>query len=451
MSLTSERRSGDVVGMRGRLALAVCAVFVIGSGGTGCAPADVALTVRVQSGLRAADELRHVRVVLRRGGSCADGEVLGSEARGIERRDQSALAAGSLSVAEFRALAPEVYAVQLLARRPGPTGFESGAVLIERCVVTSIASGRVLRIALTTGCVGVSCPALGGSPAFSECLNGRCVDPRCDPDRPETLLFCCDRDALGADCDDDPGVCRGDDDCERVADCVSAPTCSDGVCVEPAEDTCGEGEHCDVVAEACVPDDPILLVDAGSADASVVELDSGVVEVDAGVEELDAFHASDAGGMDAGEMEVVDAGRRDAGRRTDAGRDAAPSGPCAGQPAGTMCRASAGDCDVVERCDGTSAACPSDGFASSSTVCRAAVGACDATELCTGSSAACPTDLPAPAGACGGMGSYCDGEGRCCAPICTGVTSCSPICGMCGGDLACQCMCCGGSFSWTCV
>jgi len=62
------------------------------------------------------------------------------------------------------------------------------------------------------------------------------------------------------------------------------------------------------------------------------------------------------------------------------------------RPAGTMCRAAAGVCDVPESCNGTSGQCPDDGFVASTTVCRAAVSPCDAVERCTGSTAACPQD-----------------------------------------------------------
>ena len=64
----------------------------------------------------------------------------------------------------------------------------------------------------------------------------------------------------------------------------------------------------------------------------------------------------------------------------------------AAAPAGTVCRAAAGSCDVAETCDGSGADCPADGFASNQTVCRAAVSACDVAETCTGASADCPPD-----------------------------------------------------------
>src|SRR5262249_41332145 len=74
--------------------------------------------------------------------------------------------------------------------------------------------------------------------------------------------------------------------------------------------------------------------------------------------------------------------------------DTCSTGICVHTPAasGTMCRASAGACDVAETCDGITNLCPSDGFAASSVVCRAAAGDCDVAETCTGTSAACPAD-----------------------------------------------------------
>jgi hypothetical protein len=68
------------------------------------------------------------------------------------------------------------------------------------------------------------------------------------------------------------------------------------------------------------------------------------------------------------------------------------------RPAGTMCRAAAGACDVAEVCDGTAGECPADGFAASTVACRAAVGACDVAERCTGTSAVCPANVLAAAG-----------------------------------------------------
>ncbi|MFO0762030.1 MAG: hypothetical protein U0359_36660, partial [Byssovorax sp.] len=87
--------------------------------------------------------------------------------------------------------------------------------------------------------------------------------------------------------------------------------------------------------------------------------------------------------------------------------------------AGTVCRGSAGPCDVAEACTGSSAACPGDGFVAAGTVCRAAASGCDIAETCTGSSAACPGNSFVAAGTacedCNGctIADVCNGSGTC--------------------------------------
>ncbi|MFO0578058.1 MAG: hypothetical protein U1A78_28960 [Polyangia bacterium] len=82
--------------------------------------------------------------------------------------------------------------------------------------------------------------------------------------------------------------------------------------------------------------------------------------------------------------------------------------------AGTLCRSSAGACDEEERCSGTSAQCPPDALAAGGTVCRASAGACDAPERCSGTSAQCPADALATAGTvCRAAAGPCDAEEQC--------------------------------------
>jgi hypothetical protein len=90
-------------------------------------------------------------------------------------------------------------------------------------------------------------------------------------------------------------------------------------------------------------------------------------------------------------------------------------------PAGTVCRASAGLCDIVEVCDGVSIACPFDGYKDAGQVCRPKAGDCDHEESCTGTSAACPADTFLSKGAvCRSAVSVCD-----VADTCSGA---SPTC-----------------------
>jgi hypothetical protein len=68
-------------------------------------------------------------------------------------------------------------------------------------------------------------------------------------------------------------------------------------------------------------------------------------------------------------------------------------------PAGMVCRAAEGECDVAEVCNGESGACPTDRVASPELPCRAATGeACDAPEHCNGETKTCPVDVPAREG-----------------------------------------------------
>src|SRR5439155_1492042 len=97
--------------------------------------------------------------------------------------------------------------------------------------------------------------------------------------------------------------------------------------------------------------------------------------------------------------------------------------------AGTVCRTSAGVCDVAESCDGASITCPPDGFASASTVCRGAADNCDVAESCTGFTTACPPDLRAPDGTPCNDANSCTVSDSCQSGVCTGTPSGTPQCG----------------------
>ena len=145
----------------------------------------------------------------------------------------------------------------------------------------------------------------------------------------------------------------------------------------------------------------------------------------------------------------------------------------------TICRNSAGQCDVAESCTGTSVTCPANGFASATTTCvgtsnggacdgtdscngagacvdgfksatttcRPSAGQCDVAESCTGDSGACPPDaFQTATTACVGTsnGGPCDGTDSCSgtANSCvdgylTATTTCRPSAGQC--DVAESC------------
>ncbi|MBN2361243.1 MAG: lamin tail domain-containing protein [Deltaproteobacteria bacterium] len=64
--------------------------------------------------------------------------------------------------------------------------------------------------------------------------------------------------------------------------------------------------------------------------------------------------------------------------------------------AGTECRASAGVCDPAEQCTGSSTSCPGD--AKSTAQCHASAGECDPAEVCNGVDNDCPSDAKRPSG-----------------------------------------------------
>ncbi len=129
------------------------------------------------------------------------------------------------------------------------------------------------------------------------------------------------------------------------------------------------------------------------------------------------------------------------------------SSTCTFESAATVCRASAGTCDVAETCTGSSGSCPVDGFESAATVCRGVAGICDVEETCSGVDAACPADDYASAAVvcrvsagacdvtetCSGAGAFCPSDGFVAA-----ATECRAAAGACdvaeactGSDAAC--------------
>lgn len=212
------------------------------------------------------------------------------------------------------------------------------------------------------------------------------------------------RVASGEACPDDGNVCTSDvcdgagscthpdtsGPCDDGTFCNGADSCAGGACSVHAGDPCAGGPEC---ARSCDE-----LADSCNASAGRPCQDDGSICSE----------------------DVCDG-----------------SGACIHPPArgGAVCRASAGDCDVAEACDGASPLCPADALKPATVVCRATTGACDLPESCSGSDAACPVDRFAPASTvCRGAVGECDLAERCSGggPTCPGDgraasgTPCSP-------------------------
>ncbi len=263
---------------RASFLVAAIAISLLAIVTAGCENDGVSLTVRLQSGLRSGVEARFADVRLLRGVSrCEAGaDAFRTLGHVLETSEQSAIVNGTLTLGTFDALEPGLYTVRVRLLRP-PTSMtapaDSGAFFMERCVAITLTNDRVVRIPITADCVDVVCPAAGGDASFDQCLNGRCVDPRCVPDDASTADFCCDRSLLGNVCEDTPTLCSAAADCTGGPTCAGAARCSEGACIEPVEDLCGSGEHCDATEDRCLAD-PVFS-DAGMIDAGTTTRDSG--------------------------------------------------------------------------------------------------------------------------------------------------------------------------------
>ncbi|MCZ7684133.1 MAG: hypothetical protein M5U28_37315 [Sandaracinaceae bacterium] len=133
------------------------------------------------------------------------------------------------------ALAPGSYGVR--ARLLAPDGFR----VAERRAVVEVDGLRAVTLVASRRCAEVECPAPGGDPSASECVDGVCVPLECTPDDPSTC----------------GGIttCDADSDCARSAECAIGE-CLGGFCAPWGDDErCADGEYCDV-ERGCLPRPP---------------------------------------------------------------------------------------------------------------------------------------------------------------------------------------------------
>jgi hypothetical protein len=221
--------------------------------------------------------------------------------------------------------------------------------------------------------------------------------------------------------------------------CTPVDTCQGGVCVGTPL-SCDDGNPCTV--DSCTP---------GVGCANTPGNAGATCRGSAGVCDLAETCTGTSAVCPADVLRPSGTSCADDGNACTADQCNGSSASCqhAAGNAGTVCRPSAGACDVAESCDGSSTLCPADGFASSATTCtgtstgglcdgtdhcsgtantcvdvfqpssftcRNSAGQCDVAETCTGSSGTCPADVFAPsATTCTGTstGGACDGADHC--------------------------------------
>lgn len=193
-----------------------------------CSAPESTLQVRVYTGLVAGPEFRIVQTSVLAPRTPTP-EIFASEALAYFGNDF----ARGRTVATY-SVPDGDYRVRVRLLRP------SGELLVERIVALTMSGDTVLPVHLTRDCVGVRCPAPGGSPSFSTCLAGRCVDPSCSVDHPQacpTFAFCNDAS-----------------ECSTPSSCAAA-VCEEGVCSQQAVvGSCDANQWCNPdVGAGCQP------------------------------------------------------------------------------------------------------------------------------------------------------------------------------------------------------
>ncbi len=454
------RRFGGLLGL---VALALASAA--------CEPTPRRLVIDVQTDLVAQYELGLLDVEV------IDGAVPSGSAGDVVRSllvtpriEEAESFRGGRRIGEITDLAPATYTVRVVARRPAAPGApaDGGAFLLERRTVLTLRDAdRVVRVVLHAPCVDHVCPGAGDASTRTQCLNGECVEPTCDPSQPDASEACCSGSGCAAS-----ALCAASSDCV-VASCA-LPSCIDGACIAlERPGACGADEYCDRSAGACLPIPGGAPPDAGTPDAGLPDagsVDAGSADAgppDAGPPDA---HAEDTrcpdeicgNGMDDdcdGQSDCTDADC--AGSSCDDGDPCTHGDACTGAAMGPSCAGTAITCTsstcMARSCNGTASctetprggACEDDGNVCTTDVCSA--GACThppvaGTVFCADDGNPCSFDL-CDAGVCthprGFDGWSCGIFGRCCNNSCVDVSTDPTNCGVCG--IRCPGTCSSGS------
>ncbi len=311
----------------------------------------------------------------------------------------------------------------------------------ETCTGTA-ASCPVDRFAPST----VVCRDAAGECDVAETCSG--AGPDCPADRTR---------ATGTPCTDDGNPCTTDL-CDG-AFCTHRPG-NPGVVCRAACGPCGVAARCDGATTICpttgvLPAGAVCRPAVGGCD--VAETCDGV-----------GCGCPDDVRLPAGTVCRAAAGACDVAESCDGTSGVCPADRFAAL--GLLCRPSAGECDAAEYCTGSGPACPADGkraagspctadtnpctadvcdgtqatcqhpAGNAGTVCRAAKSDCDVAERCTGTSTACPSNKYRPAGYA------CEADGDACTvDACDGSGACrffqeASACRICGSDVTAPCV-----------
>ena len=287
----------------------------------------------------------------------------------------------------------------------------------------------------------------------------------------------------GALCGLAPDLCEEQDTCDGGGACVDNGVKPIATVCRAAGDDCDPAEVCDGLGTACPSDviqpsgtfcgpAPDLCEEQDTCDTAGMCVDNGVKSVGtvcrtfAGACDVVEFCDGTATACPLDGFQVVGTSCGTTPNVCEFEDTCDGAGACADNgvmSSTTECRASAGDCDVAEFCDGTTPLCPSNAFQGSgigcgptpdvcefqdtcdgsgtcvdngvkpiATVCRAAGDDCDPAEVCDGLGTACPSDVIQPSGTfCGPAPDLCEEQDTCdTAGMCVdnGVKSVGTVC-----------------------
>lgn len=214
----------------------------------GACSSEPSLTIQIATGLVPGPEFTQITTELIENNAPLDTALTLQTQRTVAAFGQQF--ARGRRVSTFERVGEGQHTVRVRLYRP------DGTLLIQHRTRVDVHGDYILTMHLTRDCVNVTCPSPGGSPAFSECLAGRCVDTECiasDPTSCAGVTFC-----------------NSSSECGTVSACAEQ-NCFEGVCEPQArENACEPTEWCDPdVGQGCLP---ALLIDAGiEEDASIVD------------------------------------------------------------------------------------------------------------------------------------------------------------------------------------
>jgi len=316
---------------------------------------------------------------------------------------------------------------------------ECAAESAETCGLTGACSGArsCALYAASTPCSQAVCDA-GVLNLIDRCDGvGHCVDQGLEACAP----YACEA-----------GACRLS--CLSSAQCQSGYECFDGECIgslgtscvldgECASGFCADGTCCDAACDGTCESCALggyegtctaiaAGTDPGGECAATAATSCGTTGACSGERACELFPATTVCRPSAGACDVLEL------------CDGAGSCPADGKST-APCRAAAGACDVAESCDGVGDACPADGFRLATVRCRDTVDLCDVAEYCTGSGPTCPDDGFAPpvvvcrdsVGTCD-LTDVCTGESARCPQDAKSTAMCRPDAGPCDAAEFCS-------------